>query len=248
MSEPGRIEGVLNFHKPIGITSAKALYAVRRIVREKRSGHAGTLDPLADGVLLLCFGRATRLVERLMNLRKGYEATIRLDVTSDSLDADSPLVAVSCAQVPTAAAVREALATLVGAIQQVPPAVSALKIGGVPAYKLARSGQPPELSARTVQVYSADLIAYDWPVARIRVECGRGTYIRAMARDLGGKLGCGGCITALTRTFVGPFDASGGWTLERLSLLEQPQTALQSVQTVMEMMPDPTASGNNSLR
>lgn len=245
MPEPVRLEGVLNFYKPTGITSAKALYAVRRILREKKSGHAGTLDPLASGVLLLCFGRATRLVERLMNLRKGYEATIRLDVTSDSLDADSPLVPTPCESVPTEAAVRSALATFVGAIQQVPPAVSALKIGGVPAYKLARRGQVPELSARTVHVYAAELLAYEWPVVRIRVESGRGTYIRAMARDLGYALGCGGCIMALERTFVGPFEASSGWTLERLGLVPEPSSALQSVQSLVPMLPDaPTGSGN----
>ena len=195
-------DGLLNFFKPCGMTSAQALYRVRSLTGVFKSGHAGTLDPAADGVLLMCMGQATRRVERLMDLTKTYRATARLDVTSRSLDADSPLEAVQVRAPPTRDQVQAAAAEFIGLMQQVPPAVSALKIRGVRAYKL---DSVPPMRPRAVRIERLTVSRFEWPELDFEVVCGRGTYIRAIIRDLGRKLGSGGCLTRLTRTAVGPF-------------------------------------------
>lgn len=210
------MDGLINLYKPVGLTSAKALYRVRKVVRQRKSGHAGTLDPLAEGVLLLCLGRGTKLVERLMDLPKVYRAAARLDVTSASFDSDSPLEAVPVEAPPTEEAVRAVAAGFEGRIEQVPPAISALKIGGRPAYKLARAGREVALAARVVQVYWVHVHHYSWPELDFEVACGRGTYVRSLIRDLGAALGVGGCLTKLIRRAVGPFTAENAWMLERL--------------------------------
>jgi len=199
------MDGVINLNKPTGITSAKALYRVRKITRVRKSGHAGTLDPGAAGVLLLCLGKATKLVEALMDQPKVYRATARLDVTSESFDRDRPPIDVPVAAVPDAEGVRAACGRFEGAIEQVPPAISAVKVGGRPAYKRSRAGETLELKARTVQVYWLHVRRYEWPTIDFELACGRGTYVRALIRDLGTALGTGGCLTALARTAIGPF-------------------------------------------
>jgi len=199
------MDGIIILNKPTGITSAKALYRARKITGVRKSGHAGTLDPAAAGVLLLCLGKATKLVEQLMNQPKVYRATARLDVTSESFDSDRPLIAVPVAAIPDEEAVRAAAQRFEGAIQQVPPAISAVKVGGQPAYRRNRAGVTLELNARTVQVYWFHIHHYAWPTIDFEIACGRGTYVRALIRDLGRALGTGGCLTALTRTAVGPF-------------------------------------------
>lgn len=210
------MDGVINFNKPAGITSAKALYKVRGITRVRKSGHTGTLDPGADGVLVLCLGRATKLVERVMNTPKTYRARARLDVTSASFDSDRPLEPVAVAHAPAPGAVAAALAAFEGEIEQMPPAISALKVGGVPAYKLARQGGTPELRPRKVRIHWVYVRRYTWPFLDFDLCCGRGTYVRAVIRDLGVRLGTGGCLTGLTRSAVGPFALAEAWTLERL--------------------------------
>ena len=151
-----------------------------------------------------------------MGERKGYEAVVKLGARTATDDLEAPEEPVEVATVPTGAQVRDALAGQVGAIQQRPPAFSAMKVAGQRAYKLARQGEAVEIKPRTVTVYSIDLLAYEWPTARVRVECGRGTYIRAIARDLGEALGTGGYLTELRRTFVGRFRAEQAVTLETL--------------------------------
>lgn len=198
------MDGLIVLNKPVGITSAAALYRVRKLTGQRRSGHAGTLDPAADGVLVICLGRATKLVEAIMNLGKVYRVAARLDVTSESYDSDRPLVPVDVARPPEEARVREALAAFVGEVEQVPPAISAVKIGGQPAYRLARRGVRPELKPRRVRIERIERIRYAWPELAFEVACGRGTYIRALIRDLGARLGTGGCLTGLTRLAVGP--------------------------------------------
>ncbi|MCP4250271.1 MAG: tRNA pseudouridine(55) synthase TruB [bacterium] len=210
------LHGIINFHKQPGITSAKALYAVRKVVGQRKSGHAGTLDPAADGVLVLCLGRATKLVERVMDQPKVYRARARLDVTSESFDSDRPLIDVPVATPPDEAAVRAALDRFVGEIEQVPPAVSAIKVGGQASYKLERRGQAAPLKARPARIYWNHLHSYEWPELDFEMACGRGTYVRALIRDLGATLGTGGCLTALTRTSVGPFHIDKAWTLDAL--------------------------------
>ena len=211
------LAGVINLDKPAGLTSARLVDRVKRLLpRGTKIGHAGTLDPFATGVLLLLVGRATKSCEALMGERKGYEAVVKLGARTATDDLEAPEEPVDVGTVPTEQAVREALGRQVGAIEQRPPAFSAMKVGGQRAYKLARQGETVEIKPRTVQVYSIDLVAYAWPTARIRVECGRGTYIRAIARDLGDALGTGGYLTELRRTFVGRFRVEQGVTLETL--------------------------------
>lgn len=210
------MDGIINLFKPVGITSAKAVYRVRKLTGVRKSGHAGTLDPGAEGVLLVCQGRATKLVEQIMDLPKVYRTRARLDVTSTSFDSDSPLTPVPVARIPEPGQVAEALAGFEGDILQTPPAVSAIKIGGVPAYKLARSGKTPVISPRPVRIYWMQVGRIEWPHVEFEMACSRGTYVRAVIRDLGERLGCGGCLTALCRTAIGPFKAEQSVTFEEL--------------------------------
>lgn len=210
------MDGLINFHKPVGITSAKALYRVRTITGQRKSGHAGTLDPAASGVLILCLGKATKLVENLMDQPKVYRATARLDVTSESFDSDRPLQPVAVEMLPTIEQVRAALASFEGTIEQVPPGISAVKVGGVPAYKRAARDEVVALKPRPVRVDWIRLHAYSWPAIDFEMCCGRGTYVRSIIRDLGLALGTGGCLTALIRTRIGPFSIDDAWTFDRL--------------------------------
>jgi len=202
---PDALDGLINLNKPVGISSAKALYRVRRITKVRKSGHSGALDPAASGVLVLCLGRATKLTEQIMNQPKLYRASARLDVTSETFDAEKPLVPVPIRSIPDEHAVRAAAATLEGHILQTPPAYSAVKVGGRPAYKLAARNQPVQLKPRRVVVYWIHVHAFEWPRLEFEICCGRGTYVRAIIRDWGQRLGVGGCLTTLTRTAVGPF-------------------------------------------
>ncbi len=200
------MHGFLNLNKPTGMTSRDAVNLVVRLVgRKGKVGHAGTLDPLASGVLVVAVGSATRLIERVQAQAKTYRATIRLGARSDTLDADGAVVEEENPTVPGEAEVREALGTQVGRIEQVPPQFSALKVGGRRAYELARAGKAVALEARTVRVDRVALLGYDWPSVEVEIDCGAGTYIRSIARDVGDRLGCGGLIDVLTRTRVGPF-------------------------------------------
>lgn len=210
------MDGLIVLNKPAGITSAKALYRVRRLTGQKKSGHAGTLDPAATGVLLLCLGKATRLVELIMDQPKVYQATARLDVTSESFDSDRPLQAVEVSTQPTGIELENALQVFAGQIQQVPPRISAIKVGGVPSYKLQRTGASVELAARTVHVYSISLRHFAWPTIGFEMCCGRGTYVRSIIRDVGVALGTGGCLTGLQRLRIGPFGIEDSWTLDAL--------------------------------
>lgn len=210
------MDGLIVLNKPPGISSAKALYRVRKITRVRKSGHAGTLDPAAGGVLLVCLGRGTKLVERLMDLPKVYRAAARLDVTSAGFDSDDPLIDVPNARVPTSDELRAALARFVGTIQQTPPELSAVKIRGKPAYKLARAGRTVELKPRPVRIDWIHLECYQWPALEFELACGRGTYVRSLIRDLGTVLNSGGCLTGLTRTAIGPFRLDDSATFEDL--------------------------------
>ena len=212
-----QLSGVINLDKPAGLTSARLVDRVKRLLpRGTKIGHAGTLDPFATGVLLLLVGKATKSCESLMGQRKGYDATVTLGARTATDDLEAPEEPVEGFAIPTEEQVRAAVARQVGAIEQRPPAFSAMKVGGQRAYKLARQGEVVEIKPRTVQIYSIDVLAYEWPTARLRVECGRGTYIRAIARDLGERLGTGGYLTELRRTFVGAFRAEEAVILETL--------------------------------
>lgn len=212
----GGVFGLLNIAKPAGPTSHDVVDAVRRRVGKKvKVGHAGTLDPFAEGVLVVCLGPATRLAEYVQPQPKRYRATVTLGAASDTDDPTGIVTPLAGARPPKESRVRKALAGFVGDIQQVPPAHSAVHVEGRRAYKLARAGETPDLAARTVTVHSIELLAYAYPSAELDVRCGSGTYIRALARDLGAALGCGGYCSRLIRMAVGPF------TLDRAVAPEQ---------------------------
>jgi tRNA pseudouridine55 synthase len=199
-------DGLLVIDKPTGLTSRDVVNrALAWFPRKTRLGHTGTLDPLATGVLVLCVGPATRLAEYVQRMSKVYRAGIKLGAVSDTDDADGEIKPVACANAPAREEVLTALSKFKGAIEQVPPAYSAAHVAGRRAYDLARKGKEVSLTPRTIVVYSIDLLAYEYPRLEIEVHCGKGTYIRSIARDLGERLGCGGYITSLRRTRVGSF-------------------------------------------
>lgn len=201
----GQPAGLINLYKPIGDSSAQFVYKLRRIFGIRKVGHAGSLDPFADGVLLGCVGGGTALVERLMGLPKTYVTCLHLGVTNACHDPERPFIPVANVTPPRSADITAALASFVGDIDQVPPAFSAMKVGGVSSYRAARRGVAVDLPPRRIRVDSIKLISYEWPRLRFEIQCGRGTYIRALARDVGERLGCGACCEALTRTAIGPF-------------------------------------------
>jgi tRNA pseudouridine55 synthase len=198
--------GLLNVNKPGGPTSHDIVAAVRRGTGERRVGHAGTLDPLAQGVLVLALGRATRLVEYLMASRKAYEADIRLGIETDTYDAAGSVTAER--PVPaglTAGDIEQVLAHFRGMIEQEPPAYSAVKVNGRAAYARARAGEELILDRRAVVIDALELTELALPLLRVRVECSAGTYIRSLAHDIGTALGCGAMLNGLVRTTSGRF-------------------------------------------
>ena len=235
------MDGLINLYKPAGLTSARALDRVRRATGQRKSGHAGTLDPAATGVLLICLGKGTKRVERLMDLPKVYRTTLRLDQTSPSFDADAVVSPVQVEHPPTLDEVQQAVAAIGRMTEQAPPVVSALKIGGRAAYKLARRGEVPVLAPRQVVIYWIALRRYEWPEVQLEIACGRGTYIRAIARDLGQLLRCGGCLTQLERTAVGPFTSQAAWTLDRLAEPGGADQAVLSLDELDALLSDPAS-------
>jgi tRNA pseudouridine55 synthase len=207
--------GLLVIDKPAGVTSRAALDRCQGwFPRGTALGHTGTLDPLATGVLVVCVGVATRLAEYVQRMTKTYRATFQLGATSDSDDADGRIVPTTVERLPDREEIERALRTFVGDIEQVPPAYSAAKVTGRRAYKLARRGQAVELAPRRVHIYAIDQLAYAYPRLDLRVHCGKGTYIRSLARDLGERLGCGAYVETLRRERVGSFTADQAITPE----------------------------------
>lgn len=214
------LHGLLVIDKPLGITSMDVVRTVRRAAGHCKTGHAGTLDPLATGVLICCLGRATRRVDALMGMTKVYAATVDLSAFTNTDDAEGERQEVTVAQPPGTAQVAAALRELTGDIEQAPPAYSAIKVGGQRAYKLARRGDEVELPTRRVRIDAIEIVGYDWPRLDVTVTCGKGTYIRSLARQVGVLLGSGGYLTTLRRMAVGPY------TIERAVQLDQLPTPL----------------------
>jgi tRNA pseudouridine55 synthase len=212
---PTIYEGLLILDKPPGMTSRAALdRAARWFPRHTRIGHTGTLDPLASGVLVLCLGNATRLTEYIQNMSKTYLSRFLLGARSDTDDADGIITPTIGAEAPAPELVAAHVAQFVGTIEQVPPAFSAAKVTGRRAYDMARRGEVVELAPRPVRVDAINILHYDFPVLDVEVHCGKGTYIRSLARDLGDQLGCGAHVQDLRRTRVGPFMAESALSLE----------------------------------
>jgi tRNA pseudouridine55 synthase len=215
--------GLLNIHKPPGVTSRDVVNRVQRLVRPAKVGHAGTLDPLATGVLVVAVGPATRLVEYVQRMPKTYRATFLLGRTSDTEDVEGEVHELPDAARPTEEAIRAAMSRLIGTIEQVPPAYSALKVGGVRAYDLARRGEPVDLAPRTTVIQSFDLLSYAYPELAFRVRCGSGTYVRTLGRDLARSLGTDAVMSVLVREAIGPFSLEAALDCQSLTL-----TAVQS--------------------
>ncbi len=199
------LHGIVLLDKPQGLSSNQALQAVRRLLRAAKGGHTGALDPLATGLLPLCFGEATKLAGSLLGARKAYRAECRLGVTTDSGDSEGEIVRQQRLPELDATVIEAALAPLRGSIRQVPPMYSALKHDGERLYVKARRGEWVERPAREVEVHRLDLLGREGDTLRLLVECGSGTYIRSLAVDLGEALGCGAHLSALRRIWVEPF-------------------------------------------
>ncbi|HEX9823050.1 MAG TPA: tRNA pseudouridine(55) synthase TruB [Actinomycetota bacterium] len=200
-------DGLLLVAKPTGITSHDAVDAVRRALGVKKVGHAGTLDPMASGLLVMGVGRATRLLRFLGGLDKEYEGTGKLGVETDTLDADGEVVRTAEVEV-TEAELAAAMAGFVGEIQQVPPAYSAVSVAGERSYRAARRGEAVEATPRTVRVDAFDLERFEPPDFDVRVVCSSGTYVRSLVADVGTRLGCGAHLTRLVRTRIGRYRLS----------------------------------------
>lgn len=197
--------GLLNLNKPAGITSRHAVDIVQRLTRPAKAGHAGTLDPLATGVLVVCVGYATRLIEYIQRMPKQYVGTFLLGRQSPTEDTEGDVTELPDAPIPTRAEIEAAAQRFVGQIEQRPPAFSALKIQGRPSYKLARQGKPVELAPRPVQIHRIEVKEYQYPELVLEIDCGSGTYVRSLGRDLTESLGTAAVMSALVRTSIGCF-------------------------------------------
>ncbi len=218
-------DGAILIDKPAGPTSHDVVDAIRRAFRLEKVGHCGTLDPNATGLLIIVLGKGTKLSEKLMSDDKVYEGTVKFGETTDSYDADGELVSSLPVLPMTVAELNESAATFQGDIMQTPPMVSAVKVKGVPLYKLARKGIEVERKARLIHVYSFCFSKYEEPIGFFRIACTKGTYVRALAHELGGKLGCGAHLATLRRVVSGKFDVQDAMPFE--DVLKLPSADLQ---------------------
>lgn len=233
-----QVDGVLLLDKPVGLTSNDALQRARRLFSAAKGGHTGTLDPLASGLLPLCFGEATKFSADLLDADKTYEASLRLGITTDSGDAEGQVVATRPVVV-SPVDIEAALQRFRGDIMQVPPMHSALKRDGKPLYELARQGVEVEREARPVSIRSLDLQSFTGDNLSLRVRCSKGTYIRVLATDIGEALGCGAYLTALRRTAVADLDLTGAFSLAAVEALpeEERDNCLQPLDTLLLRLP-----------
>jgi tRNA pseudouridine55 synthase len=208
--------GLLNINKPSGISSRDAVNRVQQLVKPAKVGHAGTLDPLASGVLVLCLGPATRLIPYVQRMSKRYRATFILGQTSDTEDITGTVSDVARAEWVTAQQVESVLPAFTGEIMQRPPAYSALKVDGQRAYKRARRGETVDIPARSITIHNIQMRSFDYPNMQLDIECGSGTYVRSLGRDIAERLGTGAVMSALVRTAVGPFDIDSALAFDGL--------------------------------
>lgn len=218
------MDGILNINKSTGMTSQNVSLAIRRLLKQKRVGHAGTLDPLASGVLPICVGQATRVADYLSESGKAYEAVIVFGAVTDTYDTEGQVVRTGDPSRLTLASIEEALPHFLGPQMQMPPLYSAIKIQGQPAYKRVRAGQTITLEPRPVTITSLTVLAWDAPRLALAVECSKGTYIRSLAYDLGEYLGCGAYLGGLVRTRSGPFTLADSLTLDQCAEMLRAET------------------------
>lgn len=252
------LHGILLLDKARGPSSNQALQRVRHLFQAEKAGHTGSLDPLATGLLPICFGEATKIAGGLLGARKAYETVARLGVVTDTDDAEGEILRTSEVPPLSLDQIQSALAALTGRLQQVPPIYSALKRGGEPLYAKARRGEHIELEPRPVDVHAFELVGTgdlleDVPLLRLHIECGSGTYVRSLVRDLGELLGCGAHVAELRRLWVDPFREPRMWTLEALQDmaerggLQTLDACLLPIETGMTAWPEVTVTSSQAL-
>lgn len=242
------VHGWVVLDKPVGMTSTHAVAVVKRAFAAKKAGHAGTLDPLASGLLPIALGEATKTVPFVMDGRKAYQFTVSWGSQTDTDDTEGKVIATSEAR-PDEAAIAALLPRFTGTISQVPPKFSAIKIAGERAYDLARDGEEVVLEARPVEIDALRIVSHDGATTTFEAECGKGTYVRAIARDLGLALGCLGHVAHLRRTRVGPFDIADAAQVE--TLRESPESAagaLLPVMAALSLIPEIVVNRDAAMR
>jgi len=232
------MDGILNINKATGMTSHDVVARIRKLLKQKRVGHAGTLDPAASGVLPICIGQGTRVAEYLSESGKAYQAEILFGIVTDTYDSEGTIVRTTDVAELTLAEIEAVLPQFLGPQMQLPPLYSAIKLQGQPAYKRMRAGEEITLEARPVEIYQLQILDWQPPRLTLAIECSKGTYIRSLAYDLGEHLGCGAHLSALVRTRSGPFTLSESVTLAQIAeaieqgsiaqLVQPADTALQN--------------------
>ena len=231
------LEGFLCINKHKDITSRGVVNIVQRQVRPKKVGHAGTLDPLATGVLVVAVGRATKLIQYVQQMPKQYVGTFELGKSSDTEDITGEIKEHQVSQAPSTEDLKKAVGQQVGSIMQRPPAFSALNVNGKRAYDLARKGEQVELKPRKIQVHEIEILEYDFPLLKLKIDCGSGTYIRSIGRDIGDVLGCGAVMTDLERTLIGEFTIDHAKKCDELDSAEKIEAALQPLSMACRQLP-----------
>ena len=231
--------GIINVYKEKGFTSFDVVAKLRGILKTKKIGHTGTLDPDAEGVLPVCIGRATKVCDILTDKDKVYEAVMLLGVETDTQDTSGEVLKELPVEV-SEEDVKEAILSFVGEYAQVPPMYSALKVNGKKLYELAREGKTVERKARNVQIFSIEILEMDLPRVRMSVHCSKGTYIRTLCHDVGQKLGCGGCMDKLLRTKVGVFELADTLKLAEIDALAKESLVEERIISVDELFEDYT--------
>lgn len=240
--------GVLPVDKPAGLTSRDVCNRIDRLVRPDKVGHTGTLDPLATGVLLLAIGSASRLVEFSLGHSKEYEADFLLGQRSATLDIDSQIEQLTTAPLPDLQQLQAQVDQWIGRVKQVPPNFSAINVGGRRAYDLARKGHEFELPAREIEILAIEILAYDYPLLTLRIECGSGTYVRSLGSDIARAVGSDAVMSRLVRTRVGPFRLADCAPLEQLLTAADIQHRLRPPQLLVAEMPTVRLSPEQAAR
>jgi tRNA pseudouridine55 synthase len=242
------MDGILNINKPPGITSHDVVQQVRRLLKERRVGHTGTLDPLATGVLVVCVGKATRIAQYLEAGVKEYDAVLQLGVTTDTLDREGQVLETRTYTPADPSRVLSVLQSLTGTIMQTPPVYSALKVGGVPSYKLARQGKASPLQPRPVTIHRIELTRYADPFITIKVLCAKGVYIRSLCADIGEALGMGAHMVNLVRSRSGRFSIEDSVFLDQLARMpaEDISRVLVGIDNSLDDMPSITVMGDDT--
>ncbi|MGQ9515958.1 MAG: tRNA pseudouridine(55) synthase TruB [Anaerolineae bacterium] len=231
------VSGILLIDKPAGLTSHDVVEKVRRLTHQRKAGHAGTLDPLATGLLVVCLGQATRLVPYLIGHDKSYRARLRLGQSTDTYDAEGHITYEHSGPLPDRSQVEAVLPAFLGDIEQEPPAFSAVKVAGEPLYRRARRGEGVSAPSRRVWIDRLELTAWEPPYLTLEIDCSAGTYVRSLAHDIGRRLGCGAFVAGLVRTRSGPFRLEQAVSLEKLARAGQWQGYLLPLDAGLQDLP-----------